>query len=317
MDRVMGKRRPTTALGAAEHAAPLVLGTAPPLVAALLAVLGIALLLGVSLLPLTGCGPGESNVSGIGGATQPTIVRPIVGSTSLGGDGSATTVSPAPSFARSIIGRSVEGRAIEMFTADEGARHVIVIGGIHGDEAGGAVAKEFLDYLERHPERLPEDTVLEVVPVANPDGELAGTRGNADGVDINRNFPSRNWSASLTAGDSPAQGLTGGETAGSEPETRALLARLEQGCDLVISLHSYGGIVDFDGPGGEEIAERMSTICGLPVRHMVHQQYVTGSLGIYVPERYGVPVITVELEGPGLSSTMREALLFAVGSPTG
>ena len=60
-------------------------------------------------------------------------------------------------------------------------------------------------------------------------------------------------------------------------------------------------------------AEAMSDICGLPVRHMVHQQYVTGSLGIFVPERYGAPVITVELEGPELSPGLRKALLFAIG----
>jgi protein MpaA len=269
-----------------------------------------ALAAGATLLLLGACSSDPSGLSGIGAVAGPEVA---VATTTTSRDGSQTITSAAPVFAREIIGRSVDGRPIEMFTSGEGPRHVIVLGGIHGDETGGEVARALLEYLERHPEVLPKDTVVEVIPVANPDGQAAGTRGNANGVDLNRNFPSRNWSADLGSGDSPAQGLTGGETTGSEPETKALLACLAEGCDLVVSLHSYGGLIDFDGPGSEEIAEGMSDICGLPVRHMVHQQYVTGSLGIFVPERYGAPVITVELDGPELSPGLRKALLFAIG----
>ncbi len=200
-----------------------------------------------------------------------------------------------------------------MFTAGEGPRRVVVLGDIHGDETGGDVARDLLDYLQGHPEDLPEETELAIIPVANPDGKALGTRGNANMVDLNRNFPSRNWSAALGSGDTPAEGLTGGVAAGSEPETKALLACLAEGCDLVVSLHSFGGLIDFDGAGSEEIAEGMSNICGLPVRHMVYQQYVTGSLGTFVPERYGAPVITVELDGPELSWGLRTALVFAIG----
>lgn len=269
-----------------------------------------ALAAGATLVLLGACSSAPPALSGIGAAAGPVVA----GTSTTTNSESAlhTTTSSAPVFAQEVIGKSVDGRPIEMFTAGEGLRRVIVLGDIHGDETGGDVARGLLDYLARHPEDLPEATELVIIPVANPDGEALGLRGNANMVDLNRNFPSRNWSAALGGGDTPAQGLTGGIAAGSEPETKALLACLAEGCDLVVSLHSYGGLIDFDGAGSEEIARRMSEICGLPVRHMVHQQYVTGSLGIYVPERYGAPVITVELDGTELSPGLRKALLFAI-----
>ena len=52
-------------------------------------------------------------------------------------------------------------------------------------------------------------------------------------------------------------------------------------------------------------------VSGLPVQHLDYQEYVTGSLGIYVPEAYGVPVITVELEDSVLFPGLRDALLTA------
>jgi predicted deacylase len=270
-----------------------------------------ALAAGATLFLLSACGSDPPGLGGIGAAAGPVVAG--ISPTTTSESGFHTTTSSTPVFAREIIGRSLKGRAIEMFTAGEGPRRVIVLGDIHGDETGEEVARALLDYLKGHPEALPQDAVLAIIPVANPDGDAAGTRGNANGVDLNRNFPSRNWSADLAGGDGPAQGLTGGEAAGSEPETKALLNCLAEGCDLVISLHSYGGLIDFDGPGGEEVAQGMSGICGLPVRHMVYQQHVTGSLGIFVPERYGVPVITVELDGPDLSPGLRKALLLAIG----
>jgi protein MpaA len=218
----------------------------------------------------------------------------------------SATVSP---LERETIGTSVQGRPLELFSLGSGTRRVLIVGGIHGDETGGEAARDLLDYLEEHPDVVPAGVRLEVIPSANPDGEAAGTRANANGVDVNRNFPSDNWSTELSTEDRPTEGLTGGAGPGSEPETQALLAVLAGGCDLVIALHSSGGIIDYDGAGGQEIAEHMAAICGLPVQHLDYQEYVTGSLGTYVPERYEIPVITLELEGAHLTEEIRTALL--------
>jgi protein MpaA len=60
---------------------------------------------------------------------------------------------------------------------------VLVVGCIHGNEpAGIAIAQR----LERS---SPRGVDLWIVPVLNPDGRAADTRGNTHGVDLNRNFP--------------------------------------------------------------------------------------------------------------------------------
>ena len=84
-----------------------------------------------------------------------------------------------------------------------------MVGDIHGDEAAGMRIDPAAD-RGRARRRGPTSSSS---PTINPDGVAAGTRGNAHGVDLNRNFPYR-W-----------RPLGGGEYSGtgplSEPETRA------------------------------------------------------------------------------------------------
>jgi len=224
----------------------------------------------------------------------------------------STTSTTVATPWQQTIGLSIEGRPIELYTLGSGSWRVLVIGGIHGDEYGANVARAFVGYLGQHPDAVPEEAFLQVIPNANPDGEAAGTRGNANGVDINRNFPSQNWQSKLNAKDRPTSGLTGGASPGSEPETKVLLSILANGWDIVISLHSSGGIIDPDGEGGLTIAERMSALCGMPVSGLDYQSYITGSLGVYMPECCQVPVITVELESRDITDGIRDALLAAL-----
>src|SRR5437764_5950976 len=89
-------------------------------------------------------------------------------------------------LAGALLGRSADGRPIQVVhVGDPHGIPVLVVGAIHGNETAGiAIARA----LERtHP--LGVD--LWIVPDLNPDGVAAGTRGNAHGVDLNRNFPWR------------------------------------------------------------------------------------------------------------------------------
>jgi murein peptide amidase A len=95
------------------------------------------------------------------------------------------------------IGHSVEGRAIRpVVLGDPAAAHrVLVVGCIHGTETVGiAITKQLVTA------GAPSGTEIVVVPAVNPDGCAHGTRGNAHGIDLNRNFPS-NWEAIGRPGD--------------------------------------------------------------------------------------------------------------------
>jgi len=213
------------------------------------------------------------------------------------------------------IGHSVQHRAIVVARFGTGARRLLVVGGVHGNEYGTAVAQRFAAYLAAHPGAVPAGARIDVIRCANPDGYAHGTRGNARHVDLNRNLPTANWTHLLSAGDEPGNpGLTGGRSPGSEPETKALLAYLRTGFAAVVSLHSRAGILDCDGPGARALGRRMSKLCGLPVGRLSYDPSITGSLGEFVPARYHVPVVTVELRSTALSAGLRAALLAAAKS---
>ena len=155
---------------------------------------------------------------------------------------------------RQAVGHSVEGRPIVLFrdAVPAPALTVLVVGDIHGDEpAGMRIARRLIAG------GAPARTELLVVPTINPDGLAAGTRGNAHGVDLNRNFPYR-W-----------RPLGGGEYSGagplSEPESRAAhrLVRREKP-DLTIWFHQPFGLVDRP-EGNPFAAHRFADLIGLPL----------------------------------------------------
>jgi protein MpaA len=155
---------------------------------------------------------------------------------------------------RQVIGHSVGGRPIVLLSSDQAgaALKVLVFGDIHGDEtAGMRIARR----LASAPP--PRRTQLMVVPTINPDGVAAGSRGNAHGVDLNRNFPFR-W-----------QPLAGGEYSGtgplSEPESRtAYRLILREEPDVTIWFHQPFGLVD-KPEGNPFAAHRFAQLIGLPL----------------------------------------------------
>jgi hypothetical protein len=95
-----------------------------------------------------------------------------------------------------IIGHSVEGREIPAIVIGSGSRYAIIDGSIHGNEKTGTfaclrIAELLIEYYRSDPywiSRLTEYTII-VIPVLNPDGFTRNTRDNANGIDLNRQFP--------------------------------------------------------------------------------------------------------------------------------
>jgi murein peptide amidase A len=225
-------------------------------------------------------------------------------------DASATIdTSPSPTqpatHTTSVIGTSLRGRPIRLETFGTGSRRILLLAGVHGNEFGTPVAEAFLRYVRAHPSVVPSGTQLDVVARANPDGYAKRRRTNAHNVDINRNFPSRNWSRKRSR-----SGASPGVRPGSEPETHALLALLESRRYVrVVSLHSRGGVLDWDGPGGWTLARRMSKASRVRVHRLGAYR---GSMGAFVPAKYRTPVITWELTSRALSGRVRAGLLASL-----
>ncbi len=223
--------------------------------------------------------------------------------------GQADAVSREPTVAgpdwRSI-GASVQGRPILSASFGTGERRILIIGGIHGQEFGSDVAEAFAGWLFAHPEAVPPGSRIDVVGCANPDGRAARRPGNAHQVNLNGNFPARNWRPQ------DYRSTTAGPRAGSEPETQALLRMLRTGYVRVVSLHSEGGFVDYDGPGGLTLARDVAKASGMPAKKLGPPSMYTGSLGSYVPEAYHVPVLTIELLSREMTRRVLAGLLTAV-----
>ena len=146
------------------------------------------------------------------------------------------------------VGTSVRGRAIDAVRVGRrGARvKVLVVGRIHGTElAGRAVTRR----LRRA--RPPRGVELWLVDDLNPDGSAAGTRQNARGVDLNRNFPFR-WRPM----GAPFDTYHSGPSALSEPESRAAAALIRRIRPRVtVYYHQRMSLVDRGG--GDRALERL------------------------------------------------------------
>jgi protein MpaA len=181
-----------------------------------------------------------------------------------------------------IAGYSRLGRPIRYEVIGSGEETVLFLATIHGDESAGT---PLLHRLAEELSALPSLRAgrrIVVVPVCNPDGYASGRRRNDAGVDLNRNFPAPNFSASRHYGSTPL----------SEPESIAvhgLITRYEP--TRIISIHQPLACIDYDGPG-HDLAAAMACEAKLPVRKLGGR---AGSLGSYAGVTLGIPTITVEL----------------------
>ena len=158
----------------------------------------------------------------------------------------------------------------------------LIIGVFHGDEPQGKILIE--EYLKNN-----NPNGLLFIPCLNPDGMQLGQRTNANGVDLNRNFPTKNWE--LTKKNE----FFGGETPASEIETQFVIDIIQEyKPSLILTLHAPFKVVNYDGPD-EIIAEKISKIINYPVEPSIG--YPTpGSFGTYAGIERQIPTITLELD---------------------
>jgi predicted deacylase len=162
-----------------------------------------------------------------------------------------------------VVGTSVEGRKIESYTYGTGNKKLLFVGGIHGgyEWNGILLAYQFIDYLEKNSEIIPNNLTITIIPDVNPDGVYAVTnkvgrfaisdvststktlavgRFNANQVDLNRNFDCK-WQPKSTW---QSKTVSAGTKVFSEPEALALKNFvLAKNPTAVIFFHSQSGSV--------------------------------------------------------------------------
>jgi len=181
-----------------------------------------------------------------------------------------------------IVGTSVQRLPILSFVLGQGPDVTFILATIHGNEpAGTPLVRRLGKYLQQRPHLVKGRRVV-LLAVANPDGMAHNSRFNANGVDLNRNFPTANR----------VNNKQFGTTALSEPEARLVKELIEQySPDRIVSIHQPLACIDYDGPG-ETLAGRMAQYCSLPVKKLGAKP---GSLGSYAGVDLDIPIVTFEL----------------------
>jgi protein MpaA len=201
-----------------------------------------------------------------------------------------------PSTARSVKGRTLWVRDVK---ADNAALRVLVIGAIHGDELSSAsLVLQWISMAEQMPADMPQPVHWRFIPALNPDGLFSQppSRVNANGIDLNRNFPTPNWERDARAywekrtRKDPRR--YPGRRALSEPESQFLQQEMQRfQPQLIVSVHAPYGVLDFDGPAKEGFVPPSK----LGRLYLDQVGIYPGSLGNYAGVHKGVPVVTIEL----------------------
>ncbi len=191
---------------------------------------------------------------------------------------------------------------------NEKAKNILVFSLIHGDETdAGVLGRYWIERLEKVDPR----NNWRIIPILNPDGTNNKTRTNANGVDLNRNFPTLDWNEKAIAfWKSEAQKSKRkfpGYNPASEPEVNCALKHItEFKPDFVMSIHTPLRVLDFDGPKVKPPIYNY-----LPWKRLGN---FPGSLGRFLWVEKNIPVLTTELKNDlPITASVFEQLQDVIG----
>jgi murein peptide amidase A len=205
-----------------------------------------------------------------------------------------------------VVGHSVQDRPIELVHVPGPGPRVLVVGAVHGNEPAGIAVVRALEHA--HPQ-----VDLWLVPELNPDGLAAGTRQNAHGVDLNRNFPSL-WQHF----GHPGSTYYSGPRPFSEPESRlarSLILRIHP--QVTIWFHQHMNVVWAYGRS-TAAGRRYARLAGM---RLLHRPWLAGSATNWQNHLRGGGVsLTVELpagalDERGLGRQVEATLRVALAAP--
>lgn len=188
-----------------------------------------------------------------------------------------------------VFGSSALGMGIPAYEfGTSGKPEVLILAGVHGNETEGVVAAYGL--LKSFSASFDFALKLTLIPEFNVDGVLLKTRQNGNGVDLNRNLPTKDWNPKAFDEKYPP-----GPSACSEPENKALVEFLEKKAPRIIfSLHSWHPLLNVNGDCLAE-AQEIHKAIGYEIKEEIG--YPTpGCLGTYAGLERKMPTLTYEIE---------------------
>lgn len=207
----------------------------------------------------------------------------------------------------------------------------LILCGVHGDEITPVkFCFDILEDLKNHPEVV-KDKLVVVAPIVTPDSffKKRPTRTNARGVDVNRNFPTKDWKKSALKMWKHRYRSDKRRYPGKKPLTEQetifqvnLIKRYKP--NKIISVHAPLTLIDYDGPEkdhkhahfGKELLIQMSNKAG---KYRINNYpFFPGSLGNWAGNERGIPTYTLELPNSDWTktkkffSTFRRAIHHAI-----
>ncbi len=233
----------------------------------------------------------------------------------------------------SSIGKSVQGRDITLLTLGTGERKVLIVAGIHSKES---IAVTFtMRCIEEYAQamtagknvgrynvkKLLSEFTIYFVPLMNPDGmdiylgleqpeytdqplteeELSDFKNNANGVNLNRNFPFE-WGHEKVNTTTPDSRSYAGASAASEPETQALIALCEANeFEWMFNMHCKGHMVFYQDEVNEttqqsiNMAARLAGRCDFVLNDESTPYEISGGFENWFRKQYGKAGLCVEM----------------------
>lgn len=200
---------------------------------------------------------------------------------------------------RRVIATSVEGRPIvaRHYGAVDAPVQLVVMGQMHGNEPGG---RSVVADIAAGP--IPDGVGVWLLASVNPDGHRRGTRANAHGVDLNRNFPEK-WDRSSRRGI-----YWSGARAASEPETRGVMRFLAAVRPAaVLSFHQSYDLVDISHPRSRAAGRQLARWMGEQAAVVGCAGPCHGTMTQWVDRVLETVAITVELDDRVSAAEARRA----------
>ncbi|KQC08942.1 MAG: hypothetical protein APR62_03665 [Smithella sp. SDB] len=181
---------------------------------------------------------------------------------------------------------------------------ILFLGGVHGDELPTVYLMLRLAHYVKDNPQIFKDKCIVIAPLVNPDGFLSKLpqRVNANGIDLNRNFPTKDWYAKSqkrkNGKSRNSKRYYSGKRPASEQETMFQMVLIKRfNPQKILSVHSPLNFFDYDGSSSDlDSFERWLEMISRDSNHPLKKfGFYPGSLGNYAGHERNIFTLTLEL----------------------